>query len=106
MLINRGRSCQRASTDMSIIDTDDDDIPIMATRLVEEVGWITAGGVPTLGSALAWDMRSWTICRAFHRSVPCSNVMSIADRPGIDREVIDVTQGTPLSRSCSIGTVI
>src|SRR4051794_10319582 len=103
MLISRGRSCQRARTDMSISDTDCDDIPIMAIRLVEEVGWITAGGVPTLGSALACDMRSWTICRAFHRSVPGSNFRSIAERPGIDREVMEVTQGTPLSRSCSMG---
>jgi hypothetical protein len=34
-------------------------IATMATRLVDEVGWIMSGGVPTLGSALACDIRSW-----------------------------------------------
>src|SRR3954451_2000361 len=103
MLISRGRSCQRASTDMSISDTDDDRNPIMATRLVADVGWITAGGVPTLGRALACCIRSWTICRALYRSVPGWNTMSTVDNPGIDREVTFSTHGTPLSRSCSIG---
>ena len=58
---------------MSISETVDDCSPTMATRLVEAVGWITAGGVPTFGSALAWVMRSCTICRASYRSVPGSN---------------------------------
>jgi hypothetical protein len=36
----------------------------MATRLAEANGWIMIGGLPTLGSACAWVIRSWTICRA------------------------------------------
>jgi hypothetical protein len=106
MLISRGRICQRASTDRSTSDTVDDRSPTMATRLVEAVGWITAGGVPTFGSAFACVMRSWTICRASYRSVPGWKRRSMADSPGIERDVIESTHGTPLRRSCSIGTVI
>jgi hypothetical protein len=62
--ISRGRIFHRASTDMSMGDTCRDDNPIMATRLAEASGWIMIGGLPTLGSACAWVIRSWTICRA------------------------------------------
>ena len=62
--ISRGRIFQRARTDMSTADTLRDDNPIMATRLAEASGWIMIGGLPTLGSACAWVIRSWTICRA------------------------------------------
>ena len=36
----------------------------IATRLVDAVGCTITGGVPTLGSAAAWVIRSATICRA------------------------------------------
>src|SRR5215470_11557370 len=104
--ISRGLIFQRASTDMSIGDTDEDDSLIMATRPDADVGWIMIGGLPTLGSACAWVSRSWTCCRAAYRSVPGWNVRSIADRPGIDDEWMRSSHGTPLSRSCSSGTVI
>jgi hypothetical protein len=64
MAISRGRICQRASTDISMSDTSCDRRAIIATRLVEAVGWTITGGAPTLGSAAACDIRSWTICRA------------------------------------------
>jgi hypothetical protein len=38
--------------------------------------------------------------------VPDSKARSITDSDAIDFEVIDFSHGTPLSRSCSIGTVI
>ena len=49
---------------MSRYDTSRDDSPIMATRLADASGWIMIGGLPTLGRACAWVIRSWTICRA------------------------------------------
>src|SRR5215216_4737958 len=58
MLISRGLICQRARTDICISETVSECMEIMATRLVDEVGWIIIGGVPTLGSALACDIRS------------------------------------------------
>ena len=61
MLISRGRICQRARTDICIVVTVFDDMAIIATRLVDEVGWTIIGGVPTLGRALACVIRSWTI---------------------------------------------
>ena len=89
MLISRGRICQRASTDSSTSETVDDVSPTIATRLVEAVGWITAGGVPTFGRAFACVMRSWTICRASYRSVPGSKSQvddrQAGHRPGRDR---------------------
>jgi hypothetical protein len=62
--ISRGRIFHRASTDMSMRETCRDDSLIMAIRLAEAVGWIMIGGLPTLGRACAWVIRSWTICRA------------------------------------------
>ncbi len=64
MAMRRGRSCQRASTDISIRETSSERSAIIATRLVAAVGWTMTGGAPTLGSAAACDIRSWTICRA------------------------------------------
>jgi hypothetical protein len=62
--MSRGRIFQRASTDMFTWDTSCEDSPIMATRLADASGWIMIGGLPTFGSAWAWVIRSWTICRA------------------------------------------
>src|SRR4030095_9465632 len=87
MLISRGRICQRANTDICTSEAVSDRMAIMATRLVEDVGWIMIGGVPTFGSALAWVIRSWVSCLAASRSVPGSNCRSIADRPGIDLDL-------------------
>ena len=103
---SRGRICHRASTDISIGETVDDDRPIIETRLTDERGSTITGGVPTPGRACAWVIRSCTTCRAWYTSVPGSNTSWIEDSPGIDREVIRCTHGTPFSRSCSIGTVI
>jgi hypothetical protein len=64
MAMRRGRSCQRASTDISIRLAWSERRASIATRLVEAVGWTMTGGVPTLGSAAACDIRSCTICRA------------------------------------------
>ena len=104
--ISRGLIFHRASTDISIGDTDEDDSLIMAIRPSAAVGWIMIGGLPTLGSAWAWVIRSWTCCRAAYRSVPGWKVRSITDRPGIDNEWMRSSQGTPLSRSCSSPNVI
>jgi hypothetical protein len=38
--------------------------------------------------------------------VPSSNVRSIAERPGMDREEMVSSHGMPLSRSCSSGVVM
>jgi len=91
---------------MSIGETSVELRPIIATRLTDDCGWIITGGVPTPGRAWAWVIRSCTTCRAWYRSVPSSKTSSMEDSPGIDFEVIRSTQGTPLSRSCSRGTVI
>ena len=78
----------------------------IATRLVDAVGWTITGGVPTFGSAAACVIRSATIWRARYRSVPSSNVMSIAESPGMDCDSIVLSHGMPLSRSCSSGVVM
>ena len=62
--ISRGRIFQRASTDMVSMDTSRDDSPIIATRLADASGWIMTGGLPTLGRACAWVIRSCTSWRA------------------------------------------
>src|SRR5262245_24503782 len=64
------------------------------------------GGLDTCGSANACAMRSVTIWRARTRSVPGSKVIRIEERPGTDLEWMVLSHGTPLSKSCSIGTVI
>ena len=81
------------------------DRPIIEIRAVEDSGCIMTGGVPTFGRARIWVIRSWTSWRAAASSVPGLKTRSMADRPGIDRELIRSTHGTPLSRSCSNGTV-
>src|SRR3954447_7905821 len=97
---------QRASTDMLMCETDFDDSPRIITRLDEESGCSMIGGFDTCGIATAWVMRSDTIWRARIRSVPGWNVSTTDDRLGTDSERIDWSHGRPLSRSCSIGTVI
>ena len=52
------------------------------------MGWTITGGVPTFGSAAACVIRSATIWRARYRSVPSSNVRSIAESPGMDCDSI------------------
>src|SRR5438046_1733111 len=79
--ISRGLIFHRASTDISIGDTDEDDSLIMAIRPSAAVGWIMIGGLPTLGSAWAWVIRSWTYCRAAYRSVTGWNVGSYTRGP-------------------------
>jgi len=106
MPISFGRIFHRASTDMSISESSDDFKPIMATRLVDDSGWIITGGVPTLGSATACDSRSCVICRALRMSVPGSKTRSMDDSPVTDSELMCFSHGMPLSRSCSSGTVI
>src|SRR5262249_48150725 len=103
--MSRGRIFHLASTDMSTGETVLEDSPTMATGLADASGWIMIGGLPTLGRACAWVIRSCTICRAAYRLVPGWNVRSIADSPGIEEEWIRSSHGTPLSRSCSSGTV-
>jgi hypothetical protein len=104
--INRGRIVQRASTDSSIGDSSLDDSPTIMTRLVDDRGWSICGGLDTWGRACAWVRRSCTTWRACSRSVPGSKISSIRDSPGIDSERIVSSQATPLSRSCSSGTVM
>ena len=101
-----GRIVQRASTDSSIGDSSLDDSPTISTRLVDDSGWSICGGLDTWGSACAWIRRSCTTWRARSGSVPGSKSSSIRDSPGIDSERIVSSQATPLSRSCSSGTVI
>ncbi len=105
--IRRGRIFHRASTDIWISDRSLEVRPIIMTRLVEEVGWSITGGLETCGMpTAAWVIRSATSWRARWRLVPGSKTRSIEDSPGIDSEWIVFSQATPLSRSCSIGTVI
>src|ERR1700756_4127939 len=49
--ISRGLIFHRASTDMSMGDTDEDDSLIMAIRPSAAVGWIMIGGGATFGGA-------------------------------------------------------
>ena len=97
---------QRACTDSSISDTVLELRPMFMMRLADETGCSSTGGLDTLGSAWAWVRRSCTIWRACIRLVPGAKNISIADRPVIDSDSIDCSQGTPFSRSASSGTVI
>src|SRR3954471_21663669 len=97
---------QRASTDILICETDFDDSPRIITRLDEDNGCSMIGGFETCGMATACVMRSDTIWRARIRSVPGWNHRTTDERPGTDSERIDCSHGRPLSKSCSIGTVI
>jgi hypothetical protein len=104
--IRWGRMVQRASTDSSIGVSFSDDSPIIMTRLVDDSGWSICGGLDTWGRAWAWMSRSWTTWRALSGSVPGSKIISIRDSPGTDSERMVSSQATPLSRSCSRGTVM
>ncbi len=73
---------------MSISDTSCEDSATIITRLVDDSGWIIAGGFETFGSACAWVSRSATTWRAWRRSVPGSNIRTIEERPGTDSESI------------------
>ena len=104
--IKWGTIVQRARTDISIRESSSEDNPIFKTRLVDDKGLSIAGGFETPGSANIDTSRSCTICRAFIMSVPCSNIRTIDESPGIDSERISSTHETPLSISASIGVVI
>jgi hypothetical protein len=104
--ISRGRTVQRASTESSIKDSSLDDSPTIMTRLVDDSGWSIWGGLDTRGRACAWVRRSCTTCRARSRSVPGSKISSTRDSPGRDSDRVVSSQATPLSRSCSRGTVM
>ena len=106
MPISRGLIFHRASTDMSISDSCFELRPIIMTRLSEATGWIMIGALPTAGSAWACDSRSCTACRARSTSVPRSKTRSIEESPVMDSERMVSSHGTPLSRSCSRGTVM
>ncbi len=104
--IRRGLIFQRASTDMSIRDTSLEDSPIIMTRPVDDSGCSMLGALDTFGMPPgAWTRRSCTSCRAFSTSVPGWKISSIRDSPGSDWERIWSRNATPLSRSCSSGTV-
>jgi hypothetical protein len=79
--------------------------PTMPTRLIEARGCTMMGGVPTLGRARICVIRSCTIWRALSALVPGWKTTSMAERPGVDVELMWSTQGTPFNRSCSSGTV-
>ena len=55
---------QRACTDISISDTVFELRPMFMTRLADDTGCSSVGGLETCGSACAWVRRSCTICRA------------------------------------------
>ena len=76
------------------------------TRFVDDSGCSICGGFETFGSACACVSRSATTCRARKMSVPGSKTRRIRDRPGTDSERMSSRKATPLSRSCSSGTVI
>ena len=102
----RGMIVQRASTDIWIGVSVFEVTPTISTRLVDESGCRICGGFETFGSACACVMRSATTCRAVKRSVPGSKMRKIRDMPGTDWERMSLRKAMPLSRSCSIGTVI
>ena len=102
----RGMIVQRASTDIWIGDSVFELTPTISTRFVDESGCRICGGFETFGSAWACVMRSATTCRAVKRSVPGSNTRKIRDMPGTDCERMSLRNAMPLSRSCSMGTVI
>jgi hypothetical protein len=104
--ISRGLIVHRASWEISISDSFDDDSPIIIVRLVDDTGWSICGGFDTFGRACACARRSWTACRARKRLVPGSKISVIDDSPGTDSERMSFTHATPLRRSASRGTVI
>ena len=103
---NRGTMFHCAWTDISISETVFELRPIFKMRLAVDTGWSSSGGLETFGKACAWVRRSCTICRACMRLVPGAKNISIDDRPVMDSDSIDCSQGTPFSRSASNGTVM
>ena len=103
--MSRGRIVHRASTESSIADSRSVERPIIMTRFALETGCSICGGLETVGIACGCDRRSLTSWRARRMSVPRSKVSTIEDRPGTESERIVSTPLTPLSRSCSSGTV-
>ncbi len=91
---------------MSTSEVSVEDSPIMAIRLVEASGSIIIGALPTLGSACAWVIRSGDhLAGGVH--VGAGLEEQVDDRQaghggGVDRS----SQGTPLSRSCSMPSVM
>jgi hypothetical protein len=106
MPMSLGRTVHRASTESSIGESVRDESEIIITRFVEETGWIICGALPTLGNACGCERRSETSWRARRMSVPRSKNIVIDDSPGTESERMVSTPLTPLSRSCSSGTVI
>ena len=102
----RGMIVQRASTDIWMGVSVFDVTPTISALFVDESGCRICGGFETFGSACACVMRSATTCRAVNRSVPGSKTRKIRDMPGTDCERMSLRNAMPLSRSCSIGTVI
>ena len=95
--------------DISIGVSSSDDSFTIATRPVEETGWIICGGFATCGrpaAATAWVRRSPTTWRASSTLVPGSKVMTTDESPGSETDSISSRNAIPTSRSCSRGTVI
>src|SRR5918994_3397258 len=105
----RSNSClifQYATTDISLMFSSSEVIPIFMTRLVEERGGIIQGGLAQVGRlGDASDRRSCTNCRASYRSVSLLKRSSICERSETDLERISSSPGTPFSWSSS-GMVI
>ena len=81
--------------------------PTISTRLVDDSGWSICGGFETFGSACACVMRSATNCRAREQVGARARRSGRSGRgPEPTRERMSLRNGMPLSRSCSIGTVI
>src|SRR6266704_1073449 len=94
-----GRMVQRASTDISISETDFEESPTIMARLVADSGGRMTGACDTLGSAYARLRRSLTNCRARMTSVPGWKMRVIVESPGTDVERMVCSHGVPLSNS-------
>src|SRR5262249_43445981 len=101
----RGLTTHRARYDSSSGLSVGEFSPINITRAVEDIGWISCGGLDTLGSENALVSRSSTSWRACSVEVPGSKYKSTVDSPGIDCERTSQTSITPSSRLFSSGTV-
>ena len=100
-----GSSSARAPTARSGVSFCDESA-IIITRLVDDSGCSICGGCRRSGARAPGSSRSCTSWRARRTSVPGSKSIMIDDRPGTDSERIVSTPSTPLSRSCSSGTVM
>src|SRR5215207_1679114 len=93
-------------TDISLMFSSSEVIPIFMTRLVEESGGIIQGGLAQVGRlGDASDRRSCTNCRASYRSVSLLKMSWICERSITDLERISSSPGIPFSWSSS-GMVI